>query len=71
MEPRAVQTAAGSRRSRRLGFTAVGGDPGHHGREVSALGEDRGALDDLAAGSVWTRQPPEQGADRVVFHVCA
>jgi hypothetical protein len=47
----------------------MGGDPGHHGREISSLGEDRGALDHLAAGSVRTRQPRDQSANRLVVHV--
>jgi hypothetical protein len=67
-DPRAVQAAPGNRRNRRLGFPAVGDDPGHDRREVSSLGEDRGALDDLAAGGVRTRQPRDQSANRVVVH---
>ena len=67
-DPQSVQAAPGNRGNRRLGFPAVGDDPGHDRREVSSLGEDRGALDHLAAGGVRTRQPRDQSANRVVVH---
>ena len=54
-QPRAVQTPRRDRGSRRLGFTAAGEDPGHNRCQIAAIGEDRRALDRVAAGAVGTR----------------
>jgi len=73
VEPGPVQAVSRSRRNGRLGFSGVSDDPCHDCREVSALGEDRSALDDLAAGSMRTRQPRDQSPNCVVvrcFKLC-
>jgi hypothetical protein len=67
-QPRAMQAAAATRGNHRLRLPGMGDDPRHDRPEVSALGEDRGTLDHLAARGVRTRQPLDQRANRIVVH---
>jgi hypothetical protein len=62
-----VQAGISNRRGR-LGYPPVGSDPCHYRREVGALGEDRGAFNDRAAGGMRARKPRHQSANRVVVH---
>ena len=67
-EPRAVQAARRSGSNGRLGFPSVADDPRDDCREIDALSEDRGTLDDVAPGRVRPRQPRHQGENRIVLH---
>src|SRR5688572_10004658 len=62
LQARAVQPARGQGGGSRLGRTLVLGDPCQYLLRAEALGEDRGALDDLAARGVRAGEP----ADRVL-----
>jgi hypothetical protein len=64
-ESSAVQPAR-SCRDGRLGLAGVGEDPCDHDWRVGAGGQDRGTLNDVAAGAVRTGQAGHQCANRVV-----
>ena len=63
-----MQTAPVRCRHRGLGLPTVVGDPRHDRLRVGPLGEDRGSLDDDAAGGVRSGKPSHQRSDRVVVH---
>ena len=64
-----VQAVSGRCLHRGLGFPAVGDDPRRDRLESSPCGgDDRGPLDDGAAGGMGSGQSSDQGPNRVVVH---
>ena len=68
MKTRSVQAVPGRCVQRGFGFPPVGVDPRHDRLGVSTCGDDRGPLDDHAAGGMSSGQPGEQRPNRVVVH---
>lgn len=69
VKTRSVEPVSGRSLHCDLGFATVGENPRHDRLELRAFGQDRGALDDGAAGVMSSRQAGDQSPNRVVVHV--
>ena len=68
VKTRSVQAVSGRCLHPGLGLPTMGDDPCHDRLEVSALGHDRGPLDDGAARGMSSGESSDQGPNRVVVH---
>ena len=68
LEPRAMQTALGSRGPARLGVAVVFDDPRHDGLIVTARCENGGTFNDPSPGGVRPGEPLDHRANFIVIH---
>jgi hypothetical protein len=71
VKQRSVQTASVRCRHRGFGFPTVVDDPRHDRLRVGPRSDDRGPLDDTAAGGMRSGKPSDQRSDRVVVHLAS